>query len=196
MNAVGDRQFLAVLFVTAAKYQLNGLENKTYEDMVKITTADKLPIEDPGPVNDFLTAVETVLAGTTQDCRMRKLMVNCCFWNLAALSTKATRLSDLITEHPDLGAKIITSLGSSHNPFEGSWYCEGKWHPNAQPCCFVCEEPFSKQYMLSHRNKEFWHCTSCEGADHPPHCFEITCTKGSPDPVVTTWVWEANYHEE
>lgn len=196
MDAVGERQFLAAVFVTAAKYQLTGLENKTYEDMRKIVTVGKLPTEELGPVDDFLNAIETVLAGTTQECRMRKMMSEYYYWNLPALSAKAERLSDLLTKNPELGVEIPTRLRGTYNAFEGSWYCGEKyWHPDAEPCCFVCEEPFSKQYVLSHRNEQVWRCTDCKEA-FPPHCFDLICTGGSRDPVVMEWVWEADYHED
>jgi hypothetical protein len=195
MDAVGERQFLAALFVTAAKYQLNGLENKTYEEMRKIATANKLPAEDLDRVDDFLNAVETVLAGTPQDCPMRKLMIDYYFWNLPALNVKAARLSDLLTNNADLGAEIISRFRSMYNPFEGSWYCKGLWHPDAQPSCFTCKEPFSKQWVLSNRGESVWYCVNC-GEEGFPHCWDSTCNSETSAPVIMKWVWEAASHDD
>ena len=126
---------------------------------------------------------------------MRKLMTDYYFWNLPALSAKPDRLSDLLAKNPEFSVEITTRPRGTYNPFEGSWYCdEDNWHPDAQPCCYVCEEPFSKQYVLSHRNEEVWYCEDCD-ASHPPQCFDFNCTSGSRNPVVVEWVWEADYHE-
>jgi hypothetical protein len=192
MDAVGKRQFIAALFVTAAEYQLSGLENKTYEDMRKIVTAKKLSTQDSDQVDDFLNAVGTVVAGSTRhDSQMRKLMVDYCFWNLPALVDK---LSHLLMDNGDLGAEIITRFRPELSLFEGSWYWKGEWHPFAKPSCLVCDEPFSKQDMLLNLAEEFWTCSNCEEDSHPV-CTEDCCIHLDYT-VELTWVWEGSLHND
>jgi hypothetical protein len=190
MDVVGERKFLAATFVAAAKYQLNGLENETHEAMRKILTAEKLHINNLDPIDDFLDAVETVVAGTTrQDCSMRKLMIDYCFSNLPALDGKAIRFADLLTDSAELGAEIINRFRSKCSPFEGSWYCDGTWHPNAEPSCFFCEKPFPKLFMLSHRDVALWQCPNCK-KQSLPRCLDQTCAAGCAGGTVVKWVWE------
>jgi hypothetical protein len=104
MKAMGKRNFLATAFVTATMYQLNSLEDKTFDEMREVVTTKKLRSGDAGLIEDMLNAVTTTTAGTSrQDCRMRKLMVDYCFWNLPALSSNATRFSGVFADNAELG---------------------------------------------------------------------------------------------
>ena len=190
MEAMGERQFLAATFVIATKYQLDDLESETYENMRKLVTTKKLCPGDAGLINDMLNAVTTTLAGTSrQDCRMRKLMVEYCFWNLPALHSNAARFSALLADNAELGFEMFTRLESTHNPFEGSWYCGGYWHPDVKPSCYNCEHSFPKQFILSHRDRTAWECPDCE-LQAAPHCWDENCPYSVNAAAAVKWVWE------
>jgi hypothetical protein len=194
VDAMGERQFLAATFVTATKYQLDGLDSKTYDQMRKLVTTKKLHPGDMGPIDDMLNAITTTITSTSrQDCRMRKLMVDYCFWNLPALSRRAARFSDLLADHTELSAEMITRFGSAYSPFEGSWYCGDHWHPDVEPSCYNCEGSYSKHFMLSHRGEKSWNCPNCE-VHAVPHCWAGKCPNPIDEGSSVEWVWDRRDH--
>ena len=184
-------QFLAITHVTAAKYQITGLEDKTYDEMRKVVIKEELCCEEPDRTDDFLNAIQTVLSGTAQqDDRMRKLMIDCCFWNLPFLSNKVDKFSDLLMDNEGLSIEIMTRFTSTFSPYEGTWSCRGEWHPDAELSCYECLEPFPMQFMLLYRSKQVWQCPACEH-EGQPHCFDEFCSSRSSS-VPVQWVWNAD----
>lgn len=187
---MGEMHFLAETYVTAAKYQVKSLEDKTYDEMKDlISTKADLRLYDTGCVDDFLNALGTVVAGTTQQNHcMRALMVDCCFWNLPALTDTGTKFSDFLSNNAVLAAEIIARLKTTTSPFEGSWYCDGERHPGANPGCPSCETSFTKRYMLMFRNDGHWQCYQC-GMKSRPVCLAEDCGDGVTNRYVE-WEWE------
>lgn len=194
---MGEMQFLAATHVAASKYQLKSLEDKTFDEMEYIVKKGKMRTEQTELIKDFLNAVRTVIAGTARrKCRMRKLMVDHCFWNLPALTNGGTQASELLTDLPEVGAEVFQRLtsGCELSPLEGSWYADGSWWPDAIPCCAECYKAFSRRLMLSNRNQEYWECSHCNVKSRP--------VDGSKDEdgnyqsarcSEVVWVWEADH---
>ena len=197
---MGEMQFLAATHVTASKYQLKSLEDKTFDEMKEIVSKEKMRTEQKELVDDFLNAARIIVAGTARrSCRMKQLMIDYRFWNLPALTNGGTQVTELLTDIPDVGAELSERLtsGCELSPFEGSWHCEGTWWPQACPCCAWCRKAFSKGFMLRHRDDQFWGCPGCvirglpiDGyADRDGDCqFERT---GSIR--IIRWFWEADF---
>ena len=173
---MGERQFLAATYVAAAKYQLEGLEDKIYREMEDIVTKHKLSRGESEQLNDFLRAVEIVAAGCTrEDCRMRALVVDYCFWNLSALTNGGTEPFSTLIDNSDLDAEMFARLISDRtlSPMEGSWFSDGKWHPDAIPLCACCSRQYPKRLIATNRDEESWTCPSCQNKDTPVVMQEI-----------------------
>lgn len=193
-DSMGMMQFLAATYVTAAKYQLVALQDKTKDDMRRFATMDMISSWEPDKIDDFLAATEVVVAGTTQEDKMRELMIDYCFWNLPFLTDKVARFPALVAANSGPGFEIFTRFNLHLSPYDGSWYCGdqiGKWHPDARPSCRECGEPFSKRYTRLHRSEVEWKCRECyhEGK---PYCSDELCAYGSrSDSVPVWWMWSA-----
>jgi hypothetical protein len=59
-DSMGMMQFLAATYVTAAKYQLVALQDKTKDDMRRFATMDMICSWEPDKIDDFLAATEVV----------------------------------------------------------------------------------------------------------------------------------------
>ena len=69
---MGEMQFLAATHVTASKYQLKSLEDKTFDEMKEIVSKEKMRTEQKELVDDFLNAARIIVAGTARrSCRMK-----------------------------------------------------------------------------------------------------------------------------
>ena len=195
VDSMGIMQFLAATYVTAAKYQLVGLKDKTRYAMRGSVTGKKLCSRETDRIDDFLNATETVVAGTSQEDEMRELMVDYCFWNLPFLTGRVARFSALLADNTGLGFEIFTRFNLYLSPFEGSWYCGttiGKWHPDARPSCRECGEPCSKRFMLLHRSEGEWKCRNCHHRGRL-HCSDERCAIGThSDNVPVWWLWNTD----
>lgn len=195
---MGLVQFLAATYVSATKYQLVGLKDKTKYMMRGRVIEEQIRIWELKRIDDFLIATETVVAGTTQQDEMRELMIDCCFWNLPFLTSKVARFSALLADNTGLGFEIFTRFNLHLSPYEGSWYCGsaiGKWHPDSRPSCRECGEPFSKRFMLLYRSQEEWKCRDCYHQGQP-YCSDELCATGTDSDIVPVWwVWNTEDQE-
>lgn len=198
VDSMGVMQFLAATYVTAAKYQLVGLKDKTKSETRERVTEGKLRCWETDRIDDFLNATETVVAGTTQEDGMRELMIDYCFWHLPFLTGKVTRFSALLADNTGLKLEIFTRFNLHLSPYEGSWYCGstiGKWHLDARSSCRECSEPISKRFMLLHRSPEEWKCRDCYHQGQP-YCSDTLCATGTDsDNVPVWWAWNTEHQE-
>jgi hypothetical protein len=94
-------QYLALVSMTAEKYQMFDLNEEACEDIGSIIDPQTYRTED------FLGALRTALTDVRMQCSpVRARMISGCVAGLCALKTNAGFLS-MLREFPDLGVEII-----------------------------------------------------------------------------------------
>jgi hypothetical protein len=167
-DAIGPNSYevtlhsLAMIYVTADKYQVEGLKKKVHREIQG--HSNRKLLESP---QDFLDALEVVITGTTpEDKHARKTMISACVEHIKDLQKSPDFLA-LMREHGDIGAEIIQH---NHLPtmLEGIWY-HGDYcgHPEAVPSCRKCERSYPASYVRSHRHLKAWTCPKCRNKEHP-----------------------------
>lgn len=153
---------LAMIYVTADKYQVKRLKEKVYRKIQRHENCEYLL-----NIEDFLDALEVIITGTTPDDKnARATMINCCVNSINLLKRKPG-FSALLRDHGDLGAEI---LHHKRLPLmlEGCWNCgSGTPHAEAVPSCRKCDTPYPESYVRSHRHLKAWKCPSCQNAEQP-----------------------------
>lgn len=156
--------FLAMIYVTADKYQVKSLQEKLHHKIQRHKNCEYLI-----NIEDFLDALEVIITGTTPDDKhARAAMIDSCVKNINLLKQKPG-FSALLRDHGDIGAEII-----HHNRLplmlEGSWYC-GIKHAEAVPTCRKCRIAYPESYVRSHRHLKTWKCPNCPNKERPV-CFD------------------------
>jgi len=157
---------LAMIYVTADKYQVKSLKEKVHRKIQKHENC-KLLSES----QDFFDALEVIITGTTPgDEFARATMINACVKHINKLQ-KSPDFTALPRKHGDIGAEI---LQHSRLPLalEGTWICgEYRCHPEAVPSCRKCEHDYPHAYVRSHRHLKGWTCPNCLNVGQPV-CWE------------------------
>jgi hypothetical protein len=155
---------LAMIYVTADKYQVQSLQEKLHHKIQGHRTCKHLT-----DVEGFLDALEIIITATTlQDKWARATMINACVKHIQTLQ-QSPDFSALLRRHGDIGAEII-----HHDRLplmlEGSWYC-GIKHSEAVPTCRKCRIAYPESYVRSHRHLKTWKCPNCPNKERPV-CFD------------------------
>lgn len=159
---------LAMIYVTADKYQVMSLKEKVHRKMQGHANCKRL-----SETQDFLEALEVIITGTTpEDKSARTTMVNACVKHIAMLQ-KSSRFSALLRKHGDIGAEI---LQHDRLPLmlEGTWECfEWDEHHDDEvvPSCRRCARSYPAAYVRSHRHLKAWTCPNCLKKEQPV-CWE------------------------
>lgn len=178
-------QFHAKVYVVAEKYQINGLHEKSTENMKEYlwnATNWSLLVLEENDATDFLAAVRIVLTQSSEEDNMlRDALVEFAVSHINDLN-RLPAFAALLKDHGDFGAEMFAHERLSLN-LEGTWMCDGEEDRRAEPRCPKCEEAFDIEQLREYRGQKHWECGYCDSRVSP------VCARHSGMPLRVEWTW-------